>query len=197
MIDLHCHILPGIDDGARNWDEAVDMARSAQADGIRALAATPHVYDATFAPAQIEELVRELTRRLKALHCPLRILPGAELHWDVALDLAERYQIGCSGVILLEFPHSHLPGDALYVVRKLVERGIRPLVAHPERNAILPAPERLRVYSSRGILPVTADSLTGPWGGLRRMPLGSMGPGLGYLAWVPIALSVVFGPPEF
>jgi protein-tyrosine phosphatase len=169
MIDLHSHILPAIDDGPASLAGSVEMARAAVADGIEAIAATPHVrwdYQTT-ADAMLEavEVVREA---VAAAEIPLRVLPGGEidLEWLEGMDADEvpRFALGGNpGYVLLEFPYVGWPIDLPEVVFRLVARRIVPVLAHPERNAeVQAAPERLAPALSTGaLLQVTAASVDG------------------------------------
>jgi protein-tyrosine phosphatase len=172
VIDLHSHILRGLDDGARNLDESVAMARGAVADGIRAIAATPHVReDYPTSADQMEERVRELRAALAEEAVPLEVLPGGEIAVDelARLDQDELRQFGLAGnpaFLLLETPYIGWPlmfGD---VVARLVAAGITPLIAHPERNdEVRDNPERLASLVRQGALAqVTAASVDGRLG---------------------------------
>ncbi len=166
MIDLHCHILPGVDDGPTQWDEAMRMARMAAADGIRTIIATPHVVDPVGAANVIRLKVEELNRRLAAEVIDLEVLPGAEvspLHPPEALT---GLTLNGTAYVLVEFPHSHLPRDAFAVLSRLASGGLRPVVAHPERNpSVIRNPALLFELVEAGALcQVTAASLSGGMG---------------------------------
>ncbi len=115
MIDLHCHLLPGIDDGAPNLDTSLAMARIAVADGIKLMACTPHIYPGMYdnnGPA-ILQAVAELQARLEEADIPLRLIGGADTH--IAPDLVNGLQtgrvpaLGKSRYFLLEPPHHVAP----------------------------------------------------------------------------------------
>lgn len=170
MIDLHTHILPGFDDGAKDLAEALAMARLAAEDGITLLAATPHVVRGQFFPTRAEILaaVAELNRQLIKEGLPLRVLAGAEYRLEA--DLPRRLAAGelltlndGGRYLLVELPAEVLPLYAERVLYELQLRGVTPVLAHPERNAVLGRnPSFFRGLVSRGVLSqVTAASLTG------------------------------------
>lgn len=172
MIDLHTHLLPGIDDGAQTLDESLEMARDALADGITTAAATPHVrHDFPTSPETMERLVEELRSALAAAGTPLTVLSGGEIALDrlAELSVEELRRFGLGGnpaYLLLEFPYSGWPLDLNRRVVELQSLGIRPVLAHPERNSeVQAAPERLVPLARAGALvQVTAASLDGRLG---------------------------------
>ncbi|MFH1981094.1 MAG: CpsB/CapC family capsule biosynthesis tyrosine phosphatase [Pseudomonadota bacterium] len=173
MIDLHCHILPGTDDGAEDIDESLDMARVAVADGIHTLVATPHVGNGVYAPVpeDIDATVLVLQRALDQERIPLKIIAGAEMHLHPGLrDLYHRAKgptIGGSGrFMLLELPVHSVPSGVSELIFSLKMDGITPILAHPERNtAIQQDPDMLKQLVETGALvQVTAMSVTGVFG---------------------------------
>ena len=175
MIDWHCHILPGIDDGAQTMDEALGLARSACADGIRHAVMTPHIHPGVFdnCKKQVEQCIADFRRALLAEGIALSVSAGAEVRIGPELiqllDQEEVPFIGTFGgeaVMLLELPHGHIPVGADRLVDWLRARGIRPLLAHPERNKeIMRNADKLRPFTAAGcLLQVTAGSLTGHFG---------------------------------
>ena len=169
MIDLHSHILPGVDDGAETPAAAVEMARAAVADGIETLAATPHVRaDYPTTAARMEALVARTRAAIEEAAVPLRLLPGAEIALDrlplLDDDELERLVLGGDGrALLLEFPYTGWPLGLDEVLFRLRARGFRPVLAHPERNAEVQArPERLEPLVQAGTLvQLTAASVDG------------------------------------
>ena len=171
MIDTHCHILPGIDDGARTMDEAVEMARMAAADGVKVIVATPH-WDAVSRPLDMDflaERVAELQARIEAEGIELRIEPGAEVM--LSPDLVERAEAGDlprlagSEYVLVEAP-AYVTWDVMRrTLFELQLRGVRLVLAHPERaGPVLEDYSRAAELSSGGIkLQVTATDLARPW----------------------------------
>jgi protein-tyrosine phosphatase len=168
VIDLHAHVLPGLDHGPRDWDEAVAMCRIAVADGIRTLAATPHVSGEFPNRAEhIEAAVAKLRRRLAAEGVPLEVVAGGDYRARPDLGPDNVLTLGGNGrYFLLEFPYEALPPHADDFVRMLVGRGLTPIVTHPERTASLQ-----REWSALGplvgegaLVQVTAGSLLGHFG---------------------------------
>lgn len=171
MIDLHSHILPAVDDGPRTLEEAVAIARAAVADGIVAIAATPHVRDDyPTSPARMRAGVAELREALAHESIPLELHPGGELALDRLdrLPHEDRRDFGLAGgrYLLLEFPYSGWPLDLPTRILELLAAGFVPVLAHPERNPeVIAAPERLEsVISAGALVQVTAASLDGRLG---------------------------------
>ncbi|MEC0247476.1 capsular biosynthesis protein [Paenibacillus chitinolyticus] len=172
--DLHCHILPGLDDGAPDLEAALTMAEHAAASGISRVVATPHhggAYD-NEAPA-VREAVELLQQALDRRGIALTVLPGHEIRvYDRLLDdlLDGRLcTLGGSRYLLLELPGGRVPGGFAELLHELGVRGIVPILAHPERSGeIQRRPELLREWMDGGLLlQVTAGALTGMYG--RRM----------------------------
>jgi len=140
MIDLHTHILPGVDDGVRTEDEAVEFARVSYADGVRLIVATPHCKEGYWQNRRETVLsnVAKLQARLQLEQVQLEIKPGAEVH--LCPDLVERVADGRAPTIadngktlLLELSLSQYPVELENLIFQLKLAGIEPLFAHPER----------------------------------------------------------------
>jgi len=172
-VDLHCHLLPGIDDGARDLGDAVEMARQAESDGIAAVCATPHIR-ADHA-VRIEELPArraELSAALLQAGCSTRVLPGGEVAADMLdaiddLDLASVTLGGSGRWILLEPAPGPLDDRLDAAVDAVRLRGFRVLLAHPERHLAPDFTGRLgRLIAHGALVQVTAayltDASTGP-----------------------------------
>lgn len=175
MIDLHCHLLPGIDDGPETLAESVALARAAVADGITVCAVTPHIHPGRYdnTRSKIEVYARAFRLALQKEAIALTVLLGAEVRVSVeSLDLLTDNELPFLGevrgarVMLLEWPHSHVPVGALPWVQRLLDHNIRPLIAHPERNkAIMAEPDALTPFLAAGCwLQLTAGSITGEFG---------------------------------
>jgi protein-tyrosine phosphatase len=173
LIDLHCHILPGLDDGPTTLQESIDLARGAAADGITTIAATPHVdwsYPAVDS-ARIHDGVRALQARLDTAGVEVTVVRGAEVAATRALELDDdelrALTLGGGGWLLLECPLllTLTPGfvDA---ARSLMRRGHRVILAHPERCPIfLRSPDLLVELVAEGMLTqVTAGALSRRYG---------------------------------
>ena len=169
MIDLHSHILRGIDDGARSLSDSLEIARAAVADGISAIAGTPHVRDDWPTDAGVMEYrVAELRAELEQAGIALDVRHGGELaiEWLTKLPVDELRRFGLGGnprYLLVETPYYGWPlglADSLFALRA---QGITPVLAHPERNAEVQAhPERLVQLVESGVLvQVTAASVDG------------------------------------
>ena len=170
VIDLHAHILPGLDDGPATEDEAVALARAAVAAGTQAMATTSHVSHAHgLRPAQLSTARAALASRLERENVPLELLQGGEIAPDRLPSLTEddlrALTLGAGGYLLLECPFSPAGGLDL-MVDDLQRRGFGVLLAHPERSpSFVRNVDLLATLVERGALAqVTAASLTGAFG---------------------------------
>jgi protein-tyrosine phosphatase len=158
MIDLHCHILPRLDDGALSMEDSVAMARQAQADGIAAVCATPHIrHDHDVRIPELAARVAGLQRRLDEEGVGVKVLPGGEVAQSAAdgLSAEELSSVslgGAVGWILLEPAPGPLGDELAHVVDRLTRAGARTIVAHPERHADVDLGERLAALAARGCL---------------------------------------------
>jgi protein-tyrosine phosphatase len=175
VIDLHCHILPGLDDGPSNLDWSLAMARAAVESGTQLIVATPHIRaDFDVDPAEIEPRVDLFNERLQRERLPLRVLPGAEIGWATAPELDDsqlaRLALGSGHRVLLESPYGKKPVDVEGIIRGLDERGFQAVLAHPERCPLFHRePGRLRKIVEGGTLcSITAGSMLGRFGGTVR-----------------------------
>jgi protein-tyrosine phosphatase len=143
MIDMHCHLLPGIDDGPATLEEAVAMCRMAADDGIRVAITTPHIHPGRWPNSKdvIERGRDELQDELVKEGVDLQLGFAAEVRLtDHLMEQVLRDEIPFYAEIegyrlmLLEFPHGHIVPGSDKIVRWLLQRGIRPMIAHPERN---------------------------------------------------------------
>ena len=169
MVDLHCHILPGLDDGSKGLEQSLEMAESAIADGITHVVATPHsssshAFDYQRVRACRDELQKHLGDRLiLATGCDFHMSPEnlAALRLD-----APRFCINQKNYLLVEFNEFSIPPAMDQALHELHLAGLQPVITHPERNAILRArPERLKQWVEHGsYVQVTANSLTGSFG---------------------------------
>ena len=172
MIDLHCHMLPGIDDGAADLATALDMARMAAADGITTVACTPHIYPGMFDndSAGIAAAIHALQQEIDAAGIPLRLTCGADAH--VAPELLSRLKagsvprLGDSRYFLLEPPHHVAPPRFEEFVFNLLASGYVPVVTHPERLTWIEShyPMFGELVRSGAWMQVTSGSLTGRFG---------------------------------
>jgi protein-tyrosine phosphatase len=172
MIDLHSHILHGVDDGAATLEDGVEMARSAVADGVEVIAATPHVRRDYPTTAETMELrLAELRETLAAAGVELEVLAGGEIDLHQLEELPDdelrRFGLGGNaGVLLIEFPYFGWPLGLADTVFGLRTRGFRPVIAHPERSADVQArPERLApIVEGGALVQLTAASVDGRLG---------------------------------
>lgn len=158
MIDLHCHILPELDDGARSIGDSVAMARQAAQDGIEAICATPHIrHDHDVHIPEIAARVATLQATLDGERIPVRVLAGGELAETAARELTERelHSVslgGAGGWVLLEPAPGPLSDGLHGAVEHLSSLGARLIVAHPERHAGADLEQRLQALVEQGCL---------------------------------------------
>lgn len=178
MIDLHVHILPGLDDGPRTMEAALDMARLAAADGVTTVVATPHLFArrvvemSRLNPAErILAAAVELQERLDEAGVALKVATGCEVPLcQEMLDLLDTGQVltinGQGRYLCLEMPETVIPPATEDICFLLASRGITPILTHPERNPqFLQTPEKLLRLLRQGCLAqVTAGSITGDFG---------------------------------
>jgi protein-tyrosine phosphatase len=172
VIDLHSHLLPGVDDGARDLEETLGIARSMVADGITTVACTPHVRDDyPTTPDAMESGVVAVRAALAEAGIPLHVLPGGEVAIEKVAEFQrsdlERFGLGGNPrLLLLEFPYYGTPLALPRIVHEFGQEGIRVVIAHPERNADVQArPETLRgLVDSGAAIQLTAASVDGRLG---------------------------------
>lgn len=175
MIDLHCHLLPGIDDGPEDLPTALALARHAVAAGIRVAVVTPHMHHQRYdnRAANIQAAMRAFQGILDDEGIALRLRCAAEvrldheiLAWVGAQDVPYLGDWQGERVMLLEFPHSHVPVGADKLVAWLRRQGIRPMIAHPERNKdIMRSLDKINPFIQLGcLLQLTAGSVAGNFG---------------------------------
>jgi protein-tyrosine phosphatase len=171
VIDLHSHILPGIDDGPATLEGSLELARAAVEAGTRTILATPHINDdPSIDPERIAAGLEELKTALAAAEIPLEVLPGGEIAiWrliDLSDDTLRALALGGGPYLLVESPFSPAAGDFEPMVVDVHERGYRVLLAHPERcPAFQRNPSRLEALVSAGALvQITAGSMSGAFG---------------------------------
>jgi protein-tyrosine phosphatase len=166
MIDLHCHILPGIDDGPVDMQTSIDMARIAAEDGIEIIVATPHIKEKLHPTVKLLELVNLLNNHLESKNIPVKILLGGDVFALLLPTNMKKYTINNSRYILIEFPHNYLPSNCKEILFSLAMLGLCPIITHPERNlAIMKKPKLLLdVLHANTLVQITAGSLTGEFG---------------------------------
>jgi len=174
-VDVHCHCLPGLDDGPETLADALALCRALVADGVDTAIATPHqlgAYDSLNDGDSVRAAVQALDRALDEAGVPLRVVPGGDVRVDeripALLESGRILTLADGGrYLLLELPHDIFI-DIARLVADLVSRGVTPIVSHPERNPfLLRRPGILREWLRQGArLQVTAASLLGDFGPL-------------------------------
>jgi protein-tyrosine phosphatase len=171
VVDLHSHILPGLDDGADDIEVSLAMARTAAGDGVQAMAATPHVnFDYEVDPETMRAGVDELNAALADAGIALTVLPGGEISMPRAADLDDdelaSFSLGGGRTLLIESPYLKGVASMEELLFDLQLRGFRVLLAHPERCPIFQDdPDRLRRIVARDVYcSVNTGSLAGIFG---------------------------------
>jgi len=175
LIDLHCHILPGVDDGAKSLEESLLMARRAVEDGIHTIVATPHTLNGIYinSAGEVTPKVASLQETLSKNHIKLQLYVGADVH--LCPHMLELIESGDAGTInnarkyiLLEFPSQVVPPKVKDEIFSLKLNGITPIISHLERNPVIQHNiDILYEFIRMGALcQVTAMSITGDFGGI-------------------------------
>jgi protein-tyrosine phosphatase len=167
VIDLHTHVLPGVDDGPPKMGGSVALAEVAAHGGTRTLVATPHVRSdhPRVRPEQLAQRAREVDEALRERRIAVRVLPGAELDLHAAEELSDAdlrlSTLGGAGRhLLVETPYGPLPDDFEERLEALAARGFDIVLAHPERNRTLQDdPGRLGELAEEALVQLTAGSL--------------------------------------
>ena len=169
MVDIHCHLLPATDDGAKDWETAEAMCRLAIDDGIQAVVCTPHANDTyRYDRSRHMETLTELKKRVGD---GLDIRLGCDFNLSFeniasAMEDPDRFVIAGTDYLLVEFSDYAIPPAVLEALMRFVSVGITPIVTHPERNMLLQRkPEMvLRLAKMGCAIQITANSFTGRWG---------------------------------
>jgi protein-tyrosine phosphatase len=175
MIDLHCHFLPGIDDGAQNLADGLALARAAAADGITYSVMTPHIHPGRYenTRSSIERAFNHFRLALRKARIPLHIGMAAEVRLSPDIvELLSQNEVPFLGelngyrIMLLEFPHGQITAGADKLIERLLKQKIRPLIAHPERNQdVIRNLSKIKPFVDMGCyLQITAGALLGHFG---------------------------------
>lgn len=171
MVDIHCHILPETDDGAVSIEESVAMCRSAAADGIGTIVATPHMFDGVHTTPEKRQIIERIGRVMGASGSCVRIVPGGEVRYSYEIfQEAEapdsRIKLNGTTYMLLEFPFQSVPPNIEMTIFQILNAGLTPVIAHPERNKRIQArPAILADLIERGAFAqLDAGSLTKSFG---------------------------------
>lgn len=171
LVDLHCHMLPGIDDGSPSLEKSIELANAAVVDGIGYILATPHHLNRHFInhASEVKRATENFQAELDRRKIDLKVFASQEVHLNgelmanltdlLGIDEARHY-------LLLELPHETVPRYLTEIIFQLSCEGITPVIAHPERNAaIMEKPSILYDLTKQGALAqVTASSLVGVFG---------------------------------
>lgn len=172
MIDIHCHILPGIDDGAKHMSETIVMAKKAVQEGIDTIIATPHHRNERYENEKKDILVKvnEVNRVLSKEGISLKVLAGQETR--IFGEFLEEYEAGKivtladSSYVFIELPSGHVPRYTEKLLYDIQLEGLTPIIVHPERNSeIVERPDLVyQLVKSGALTQVTAASLCGQFG---------------------------------
>lgn len=172
MIDIHSHILPGIDDGAKTEADSIAMAKAAVNEGISAIVATPHHLNGSFNNTRENILTYTIiiNNLFEQENIPLKVIPGQEtrINGDMIADLekGELLTINHSKYLFVELPSNHVPQYTGQMLFDIQVAGYIPVIVHPERNSeLIEHPNRLYEFIRKGALSqVTAGSVIGKFG---------------------------------
>lgn len=176
MIDIHCHLLPGIDDGPPDLETALQLARALVADGVKHVVCTPHVFPGRFENrrSNIVDECMAFRQRLREANITLSLSCAGEVRLTPeVLELLERDELPFLGeqpdgyrTMLLEMPDGQVPVGAHRFVERLLDQRIRPVIVHPERNrAVIDDPDKIEDFVDQGCaVQLTASSVTGHFG---------------------------------
>jgi protein-tyrosine phosphatase len=172
MIDIHCHLLPGLDDGPQDLEDSLSMARIAVADGIQVIVATPHTLNGVYWNHRevILERTRVLREALAEQNIPLILYAGADIHFNAdlirKLEDEEALSINGGKYLLLELPSQSVPLTAKEVFFGLRVKGYFPIITHLERNLVIQRDlDIVGDWVQHGaLIQITANSLTGGFG---------------------------------
>jgi protein-tyrosine phosphatase len=187
VIDLHCHVLPGVDDGPATLEDAITLARSQVELGVTTIVATPHVsWDyPDVSAAIIDERVAELNAALEGAAVPVTVVAGAEVALTRAIDMSDeelgQLRLGAGPWLLVEPPFSPGAGGLEAAFSSLAHRGHRMVIAHPERCPSFLSDRSLleRLIAAGALSAITAGALVGRFGREpRRFALGLVADGL-------------------
>lgn len=173
MVDLHCHLLPGIDDGSKSMEISLRLAREAAKDGVTHALLTPHHMNGHYINHK-EDVIRqtkEFQKQINAHNIPLKVFPGQEVRINgqllEALDRDDILFADTAGrYMMLEFPDDDVPHYTNQMIFDLQQRGIIPVIVHPERNTkIMSKPDLIYQLLEKGCLSqITASSYVGTFG---------------------------------
>lgn len=171
IVDLHCHMLPGIDDGSPNLETSLELAKKAVLDGVTHILLTPHHLDNRYVNHKFDVIKKteSFQQALDKCKIPLQVFPGQEVH--INGDLPERYPdlLGTdidTRYMLLELPHSNVPVYTEKIIFELQKLGITPIIVHPERNKEIQSNLNILYnFIQKGALAqITATSYVGGFG---------------------------------
>jgi len=169
MVDIHCHLLPGVDDGAKSWEISEEMCRIAADDGIQHIVCTPHANDDyAYDRGAHEERLQQLRERVGG---QIQLSLGCDFHFSFdniqeALAAPEKFVISGGDYLLVEFSDFSISPPLQDALQRFISIGITPVITHPERNMVMQRrPEMILKMAEQGcVIQVTANSFTGHWG---------------------------------
>ncbi|MBS7566665.1 capsular biosynthesis protein [Mucilaginibacter sp. Bleaf8] len=168
-VDLHSHVLPGIDDGAQTLDESVQLIQALMQTGIQKIIATPHIMADYYknTPATIHAALDKLQQHLASINLPIEIEAAAEHYYDeyfLELVKKERLILIQNKYALFEFSFANKPLNVINTIWQMVSNGITPVLAHPERYGYLTLPEVADLKERGCLMQLNTISLTGYYG---------------------------------
>ncbi|MDC3423494.1 tyrosine protein phosphatase [Aquibacillus sp. 3ASR75-11] len=173
MIDIHTHILPGVDNGAKHMEESIAIARESVRQGIDVIIAAPHHMNGKYHNFKDQTLkhVALLNKRVEEENIPVTIIPGqlTKVYGDIGKSIEQNHILELNettGYLLLELPSSHLPQYTTKLLFDLQIQGFRPIIAHPERNQLLMenANEVYELVKNGSLMQLSTASILGKYG---------------------------------
>ncbi|HEY8461984.1 MAG TPA: CpsB/CapC family capsule biosynthesis tyrosine phosphatase [Blastocatellia bacterium] len=171
MVDIHCHVLPETDDGSVSLEESVAMCRAAADDGIKTIVATPHMFNGHYEAPDSATINQKIAMVMSACDACVKVVPGGEVRYSHEIfqeigDPGARIRLNGGSYMLLEFPFRSMPPNVEAPIFQILNAGVIPVIAHPERNMVIQKrPALLGNLIERGALAqLDAASLTGSFG---------------------------------
>ena len=175
MIDIHTHILPGLDDGAKDIEDSIGLLKEAEKEGIKIVFATPHYIPGLYRPSikEITQAMSNLRKRISEEGIKIELIVGAEVNIEAEFDCERMLSYSLNGAqkhILLELPFVSYPLNVEKRIEHFQSCGLVPVIAHPERAfLIIKNPEKVKEWKKRGMLfQVNSKSILGRYGKMER-----------------------------
>ncbi|MBN1151455.1 hypothetical protein JXA84_09580 [candidate division WOR-3 bacterium] len=168
MVDIHCHLLPGVDDGSSNWDETMDLAREMQDLGFKKIVATPHCYNNGFDSSLIKSLTEKASKNFSEKGVKIEVMPGAEIYYDDSVSFEPSFHLGLtlgdSKYILVEFGFLGIPQRFENFRFSAETHGLGVILAHPCRYPYLALKNLEKLVLNGTLVQLNLGALSGKYG---------------------------------